>query len=101
MARVDNINTVVQREVADYVFLSPNATMYFLEDTQRQRYAVVAVPHQRTLKSLVIVMSCIVNNYVVIEVDTTDKPLYEELMRAGIPRELIVLAYAGEELPAA
>lgn len=36
---------------------------------------------------------------VIIESDMTDKPLYEALMQAGIPREQIVLVYAGEEAP--
>lgn len=36
---------------------------------------------------------------VVIDKDTTDCSLFEALMRVNIPREQIVLAYAGETLP--
>lgn len=36
---------------------------------------------------------------VVIHEDITDRPLYEELLRCGIPSDKIVLAYAGETLP--
>jgi hypothetical protein len=36
---------------------------------------------------------------VIVEVDNTDKPLVDALVQQGIPREQIVLAYAGETLP--
>jgi KaiC/GvpD/RAD55 family RecA-like ATPase len=37
---------------------------------------------------------------VIIEEDRTDRPLVDELIAAGIPRERIVLAYIGEAPPA-
>jgi hypothetical protein len=41
-----------------------------------------------------------VGDYVVIEEDSTDKPLVDALMVNGdVPREKIVLAYRGEVLP--
>ncbi len=40
-----------------------------------------------------------VSETVVIEQDITDKPLVEELVRAGVPRGQIVLTYAGEPPP--
>jgi vancomycin permeability regulator SanA len=40
-------------------------------------------------------------NPVVIEYDANNKPLIEMLISAGIPREQIVLAYAGETLETA
>jgi hypothetical protein len=36
---------------------------------------------------------------VIVEVDNTDKPLVDALVQQGIPREQIVLVYAGETLP--
>jgi hypothetical protein len=45
------------------------------------------------------VMARVVDDTVVIDHDSTDRPLYKELMDAGIPREKIILAYAGEEAP--
>lgn len=44
-------------------------------------------------------MARIVGDSVIIEHDVTDRPLLHELMRAGIPREQIILTYAGEPLP--
>ncbi|MDX2140626.1 MAG: element excision factor XisI family protein [Chloroflexota bacterium] len=36
---------------------------------------------------------------VVIERDMNDKPLVDALVQAGVPREKIILAYAGEAMP--
>jgi hypothetical protein len=41
-------------------------------------------------------MARVVGETVLIDEDITDRPLWEELVRAGIPRERIVLLYAGE-----
>jgi hypothetical protein len=40
----------------------------------------------------------IVNGQVIILRDQNNKPLVEALMQAGVPREQIVLAYAGEKI---
>jgi hypothetical protein len=46
------------------------------------------------------VLAQVVGDKVIILEDRTDKPLYEALMiNGGIPREQIILAYAGESLP--
>jgi hypothetical protein len=45
------------------------------------------------------IMARVIDDSVVVESDKTDRPLYEELLRAGISREHIVLAYEGESLP--
>jgi hypothetical protein len=41
----------------------------------------------------------LVHDHIVIERDINSKPLVDALMQAGIPRERIVLAYAGEPIP--
>jgi hypothetical protein len=41
----------------------------------------------------------ILNDFVIIEHDQTDKPLVDALIQSGIPRENIILAYAGEPVP--
>jgi hypothetical protein len=66
----------------------------------RKIYAVVDVPdYPRKFPAQTIVMARILNGKVIIDEDTTDRPLWKELVRAGIPREQIILAYAGEALP--
>ncbi len=74
-----------------------------LFDEQQQRYAVIIVPDlPRPFPARVVVMAQVVDDKIVIIEDTTDKPLYEALMvNAKIPREQIILEYAGEKLPQA
>jgi hypothetical protein len=43
----------------------------------------------------------VLGDKVVIEEDLTDRPLYQALMRQGIARERLILAYVGEPLPEA
>ncbi len=42
----------------------------------------------------------LINDKIVIERDVNDKPLVDALVQAGIPRQQIILAYAGEPLEA-
>jgi hypothetical protein len=102
MDRVAELTTIVQQEVADYAGPAYKAKTYYVEDLKRQIYTVIIVPDDNyplNLKAGVTVLARIVGDSVVIDQDITDRPLYEELIRAGIPREQIVLAYAGESLP--
>jgi hypothetical protein len=101
MDRVDNLTAVVKREVAEYATVSPNATAYYVEDSRQQIFAVISVPMRNPQKATVMVMARIVGNAVIIDSDKTDHPLFEALMQAGVPREQIVLAYAGEASAAA
>jgi hypothetical protein len=47
------------------------------------------------------IIARISDDRVIIEADSTNKPLYEALIQAGIPKQYIVLAYAGETEPMA
>lgn len=101
MDRVDNLTVTVQREVAEYATASPNATAYYVEDCDQRLFVVISVPMRNPQKATVMVMARIVGNVIIIDSDKTDHPLYEALMEAGIAREQIVLAYAGEASAAA
>jgi hypothetical protein len=100
MDRVIDLGAVVQREVEDYAGPAIKAQMYPVSDHPRRTYTVVVVPDlPRPFKARVVVMARIVDDYVVIDEDTTDRPLVHELVRAGIPRERIICLYIGEQLP--
>jgi hypothetical protein len=101
MDKVDNLLMTVQHEVADYVRPSPNATAFFVENAEQHIFAVLSVPTKAPQKTSVVVMARVTNNLVLIESDKTNKPLFEALIQAGIPREQIMLVYEGEEIPAA
>ena len=93
---------ITRREVEKYVGRTPSASMYSLLDDKQQRYSVIIVPESVTERpAYVAVMARIVGDYVVIDEDgTVDKPLYQALMiNGGIPRDHVVLAYKGEQIP--
>ena len=100
MDRVIDLAAVVQRVVESYSGPAIQAASHLLIDHQRRSYAVVVVPDlPRPFKARVVVMARIVDDMVIIDEDTTDRPLVDELVKAGIPREKIVLLYAGEQVP--
>ncbi|MCU0481844.1 MAG: XisI protein [Anaerolineae bacterium] len=81
-------------------------TSHFFYDEVAQKYLIVVVPDHDYPPALlsrgrvnVMMMAHIDGEYIVVDADNTDKPLYEGLMHAGIPREKIILAYAGERVP--
>lgn len=100
MDRVIDLVSVVQREVEGYERPAVKATTYAISDEERQRYTVLVVPDQpRKYNATIMIMARIEDDFVIIEHDTTDRPLWKELVAAGIPREKIILTYAGETAP--
>lgn len=99
MDTVAEFTHTVRQTVEDYAKGGwIKASAYAVSDTAQHIYLVMAVPdHPRKFPAGVVVAARIVGDSVIIDEDITDKPLWEELVRAGIPREQIVLAYAGEK----
>lgn len=93
---------IIRREVKRYAGYSPIAKLYPILDDTSQTYAVIIIEDDPAARpAYVVVMARLVGDKVVIDEDSTfDKPLYEALMvNGGIPREQIILAYAGEQEP--
>jgi len=101
MDRVVDLAEVLQHEVEDYAHGgSWKTTFYSVSDTKRHRYTVLAIPdYPRKYRAGIVVAARILKGKVVIDEDNTDRPLVEELLRAGLSRDQIILAYAGESLP--
>lgn len=99
---MDNLTAVVREEVLKYAGggRGANILLFPLLDDARQTYSVLAVDYPtRKATAGVVVLARIVGNQVVIEEDTTDKPLIDALLQRGIRRENIVLAYENEAVP--
>jgi hypothetical protein len=100
MERVIELSHIVQREVEGYARPAFNASAYAYSDTEHRHYSVLVFPdYPRKFRAGIVVAARIVNDKVVIDEDRTDRPLWKELVQAGIPREQIICAYAGEKLP--
>lgn len=95
------LTDVVRHEVDQYAGESLNAEIYPIYDELRQTYTVISIGHNRISEPAhPVVMTRIAGDYVVIEVDNTNKPLVEALEDRGVPRQQVILAYAGEKAPA-
>lgn len=100
MDRIAELTEILQHEVEDYSGPSIKARTFAISDPAKQTYTVVIVPDfPRKFEANIMVLARVEDDKVVIEEDTTDRPLWRELVRAGIPREQIILAYAGEKPP--
>jgi len=99
------LNSVVERVLKDYVRPSFNGLMMYLSNPAQQTYGVVWLsatvgdkpPGDRSHQSHLVVLARVVGDKVVIHIDgVSDFPLLNELLRAGIPREHILLTSRGE-----
>jgi uncharacterized protein (UPF0218 family) len=89
----------VRHEIEAYVGSLYKGRMFAISDVERQTYKVIKLPDNDApvnMRANVVVLARVIDDTVSIERDITDRPLYDSLIHAGIPREHIVLAYAGE-----
>lgn len=90
---------ITRREVSFYAGNAFQARLFPVFDDARQTYAVIIIEDDPAMRpAWVVVMARVEADKVIIEEDTSlDKPLVDALTaNGGIPREQIVLAYAGE-----
>jgi hypothetical protein len=93
------VNDILKQSVLEYAGGGPNLVTFPVWNEERQVYSVLSVesPSQQAAAGIV-VLARLEGDYVVIEEDTTTRPLFEVLVKRGIPREKIVLRYAHETL---
>lgn len=97
---MDKLKQILKAEVKKYAGAGVNCYLFPFLDDENQHYAVNAVDYPtRTQTAGVVVMARLVNDKIIIEEDLADKKLVDALIQQGIPREQIVLAYAGEAQP--
>lgn len=96
------LTEIVREEVNKYAAQGrgANILLFPLLDDLHQTYAVNAVDYP-TRKNVagVVVLARILGDKVVIEEDSTNKPLLDALLDRGVAREQVILAYAGEAVP--
>jgi hypothetical protein len=99
---MDTLKTILRDTLMYYVGSGrgANIRLFPVFDDEHQVYAVTAVDYP-THKDVagVVLLARIVGDMVVIEEDATDKSLLDRLEANGIPRDKIILAYAGEPVP--
>lgn len=96
---MEHLATILPSTMQNYTGQGANVYAFLMQDQVNQVYSVSMIDYPvRRYVPAMILLARIVGDKIVIETDHTDKPLVEALVAAGIPREQIVLAYAGETL---
>lgn len=94
---MDNLAEVVKKAVFEYAGGGFNLKMIPYANEEQKSYTVIIVDTPvHKYPAAIVVSARIVGDTVIIDEDTTDKPLVDRLVDSGIPREKIILAYAGE-----
>jgi hypothetical protein len=103
MGFLDDKHEIIRREVAAYA--KPALTgerSYLAQSDDGKLLSVVDVDTSQGRHSADTgLVARIAGDFVIIEHDMNDKPLVDALVKAGIPRQNIILAYAGEPVPEA
>jgi XisI protein len=94
---MDTWKAIVKKAVEGYAVKGLNSDAYLTISPDENLLTVVDIAileGQRVVATSLIVR--IVNERIIIEHDDNNKPLVDALLQAGIPRNQIILAYAGE-----
>jgi XisI protein len=95
---MDKLEIVLEKVMSSYVAKGFNGHSYFMKNDAERIMSIEAnfvFDGERYIE--ISILARIVGNRIVIEDDKTNKPLVNALLQAGVPREQIVLAYAGEK----
>jgi hypothetical protein len=96
---VAQLNDIFKDTLLQYVGKGFDNRSFPLVNEAEQIYAVNIIDTPiRKRKAGVVVIARVDGDRVIIEEDLTDRPLVDALVKAGVPREKIVLAYAGESV---
>jgi hypothetical protein len=92
---------ITRREVGKYAGVSRKAKAYKIFDEKQHIYTVTSIRNAPgDDHAWIIVQARVVGDVVVIDEDNVfDKKLVHALTQAGVPREQIILQYAGEPVP--
>ncbi len=93
------LSQVLRREISQYNGTADGLTLLPVMDDKNRTYTVIAIPKNLQENSTaVVLLAQVADDRVIIIEDAADATLLDRLMNSGIPRERIVLAYAGESL---
>jgi XisI protein len=97
---MDNVKETLKRVLAGYTGEGLNGYSYLTSSADERVFTSVSVGRadgkEFVFADLIVRL---IGNRIVIDHDANSDPLVDALVQAGIPRERIVLAYAGEPAP--
>lgn len=93
------LKDTVEHVLVGYAGKALNGCSYLTSSADQQVFTIVSIGQvrdQHIVDTGLVVR--LMNDRIIIERDVNDKPLVDALVRAGVPRGQIVLAYAGESV---
>jgi hypothetical protein len=97
---MDSLIPILRTALEGYTGEGANGTSPLTVNSDKSIYTVVTVGMwDEKPFTLVDIVARIVANHIVIDCDLNSDPLVDALMQAGVPRDHIILAYAGEPAP--
>jgi hypothetical protein len=99
---MDTLSETLQRVLTEYAGEMLNGYSYLTTDAGGTIFGIIGLGYigDRHFVDTSLIAR-LAGNTIVIEHDVNNKPLIEALLAAGIPRDRIILAYAGESTDAA
>lgn len=99
---MEDLKIILQKTLNDYAGEGLNSYAYLMNNADNTAFAVIASASVRG-KPVVNtgVLARVENDMIIIERDMNDKQVVDALVQNGIPRNKIILAYAGETLATA
>jgi hypothetical protein len=96
----NTLREYLKQAIAGYVKPAYNGYTFLTTDTQETRFVVTGIGQTRSgrvVNAAIIVQ--LVGDKIIIERDINSKPLVDDLLAIGVPRDQIILAYIGENAP--
>ena len=99
---MDQLTSLLENEIDKYAGEMLNGYAYLTVSDDRKVFTVVSVGNVKTKRvTHLSLLVRIQDDKIIIEEDDSNKPLVDALVERGISRSQIILAYAGEPVPAA
>ncbi len=97
---MDTLKATLQTVIERYTGEGLNGHAYLVHDPALDIYTVISIGYigQRRVADANLIVR-LIGDKIIIEHDMNDKTLADALVQAGVPRQSIILAYAGEPVP--
>lgn len=97
---MDTLRATLAETMAGYAGRDLNGESFLTHSDDQTVMTIISVGELRGQHVVVTsLVARVVEGRIVIEHDSNDRPLLDALLAAGVPREQIILAYAGESRP--
>lgn len=96
---MDALNATVRQTMQGYARRGLNSSSTLMHSDDDSFLSIVTVPDAKEESAFTSLLVRITSDTIIVERDQNSKPLVDALVQAGIPRNRIILVYAGEAIP--